>query len=145
MSLRLNYQTAAPKALQAMFAMQKYVNESSLEARLRHLIVTRVSQINGCAFCLDMHTREALDDGDTIQRLAVLSAWHDTPYFEPHERAALAFAEAVTRIADKGVSDEIYEEVARHFDEKQIVELLITINTINSWNRLSISTGVQPK
>jgi AhpD family alkylhydroperoxidase len=144
MSARINYQAVNPAAVQAMYGMQKFVRETSLPPSLVDLIVTRVSQINGCAFCLDMHTREAIARGEKPVRLFTLSAWHDTPFFTPEERAALAFIECVALIHKRGVPDDIYEEAARHYSEAQIVELIMVVNTISGWNRLSISTGTQP-
>src|ERR1051325_2159492 len=108
MKNRLDYQQIAPGAAQAMSALEAYVRQSGLERSLLHLIKTRASQINGCAFCLDMHTREAREDGETEERLYVLSAWRETADYTERERAALAWTEAVTRIADGHVPDDVY-------------------------------------
>ncbi|RYG67798.1 carboxymuconolactone decarboxylase family protein [bacterium] len=144
MSQRLNFQKADSAAYRALSGVQAYVASSSLPKPLLHLIFTRVSQINGCAFCLDMHTREALHDGEDPQRLYTLSAWRETSFFTAQEQAALALAEHVTRISEHGVPDAIYNEVTKHFEEEQIVPLLVAICTINTWNRMVISTGTQP-
>lgn len=144
MSLRLDFKNADPAAYRALGGVQAYVSNSNIPKPLQHLIFTRVSQINGCAFCLDMHTREALADGEDPQRLFTLSAWRETSFFTEQEKAALALAEHVTRVSEHGVPDEIYNEVKRHFEENQIVPLLMTICTINTWNRMVISTGTQP-
>src|SRR5919112_2491893 len=118
MKTRLDYGKAAPGSVQAMYKLQKYVDESGLEEGLVELVKTRVSQINGCAFCIDMHTKDARAAGETEQRLYALSAWRETPFFTDRERAALTWAEAVTRIGD-GVSDALYAEVRQQFDEKE--------------------------
>jgi AhpD family alkylhydroperoxidase len=102
------------------------------------------SQINGCAFCLDMHTRELRKMGETEERIYLLSAWREAPIYTDKERAALELTEAVTRISEQGVPQELYERVQAHFDEKEFVTLIMAINTINAWNRLAISTGMFP-
>ncbi len=144
MSLRIDFTNADPAAYRALSGTQEYLAASEISKSLRHLIFTRASQINGCAFCLDMHTREALADGESPQRLYTLSAWRETFFFTEEERAVLALTECVTRVSEGGVPDAVYEEVARHFEPKQIIQLLVAICTINSWNRMVISTGTQP-
>jgi AhpD family alkylhydroperoxidase len=144
MTSRINYKTIDPAAYRALGGVEKYVRSSGLSESLLHLIYSRVSQINGCSFCLEMHTREARAAGETEQRLYTLSVWHDTQFFSDAECAALSLAEHVTRIGEKGVPDEVYEEVARHFDDSQIGSLLMAIGAINFWNRMSISFGLQP-
>jgi AhpD family alkylhydroperoxidase len=144
MSQRLDYQNVDPAATAALFGMEKYVRGSSLDRKLINLLYIRVSQINGCAFCLDMHLKEAAESGENQQRLWSLSAWRETPFFEEHERAALALAEHITLVAEKGVPDDIYAEAARHFSQEQIIQLLMAITTINGWNRVSLTAGRQP-
>ena len=131
---------AAPGAYEAMLGLERYLKSSSIEERLLHLIKLRASQINGCAYCLDMHSKDARAAGESEQRIYVLSAWREAPFYTPRERAALAWAEAVTRIS-AGVTDELYESVREHFSEKELVDLTLAIVTINGWNRLAISLG----
>ncbi|MDR7317787.1 AhpD family alkylhydroperoxidase [Brevibacillus nitrificans] len=142
MKARMNYRSANPQAFQAMIKLEGYVQECGLEKSLMELIKIRASQINGCAFCLDMHTKDARKLGETEQRIYLLSAWREAAFYTDAERAALALTEAVTTISVGGVSDELYEEVRKHFDEKQFVSLIMAINVINAWNRLAITTGM---
>ena len=133
-----------PAALQAMMGLERYVRNSKIHQTLIELIKIRASQINRCAFCIDMHTKDARQAGETEQRLYALSAWKETPFFTPQERAVLALTEAVTRIGNNGVPDTVYEEVSCHFTPDQIAQLLMAIVTINAWNRISITTRVVP-
>jgi len=137
---RLDYARVAPGAVHAMYALQQYTQSSGLEHSLLELVKLRSSEINGCAYCLDMHSKDARAAGETEQRIYVLSAWREAPFYTPRERAALAWTEAVTLIPN-GVTDELYESVREHFDEKELVDLTLAIVTINGWNRLSISLG----
>lgn len=143
MKKRLNYQSAAPGALKGMLELEKFVHSSGLERRLYHLIKTRASQINGCAYCLDMHTKDARKAGETEQRLYLLSAWRETAMFSDRERAALAWTEAMTLISENDMSDELYEQVTQHFSEQEVVALSMAIIAINGWNRLAISFRVE--
>ena len=138
MEERLDYAKAAPGAYQAMLGIESYVRRCGLEHALLELVKTRVSQINGCAYCLDMHTQEARAAHETEQRLYLLPAWREAPFYSERERAALAWAEAVTQISAGGVSDDLYVEVRRHFDEKALVDLTLAIIGINGWNRLAV-------
>jgi AhpD family alkylhydroperoxidase len=122
----------------AMFTLSIEV-ASKLEPALFELVKIRASQLNGCAYCIDMHTKEARLAGETEQRIYALSAWRETPFFTDRERAALEWTETVTRIADTHVPDEIYERVAKHFNEEELVALTFAVVVINSWNRLSVS------
>ncbi|RYG35680.1 carboxymuconolactone decarboxylase family protein [bacterium] len=131
-------------AYKTLMGVAQYVGATEIEPKLRHLIDIRTSQINGCAFCLDMHIREARAAGESDQRIELVPVWHETSIYTPAERAALALTEKVTRIADGGVPDELEAELREHFSEKQIVQLLMTIIHINAWNRLAVSTGMQP-
>jgi len=144
MEARLHYREANPEAFQTMLKLEGYVRQSGLDPSLYELIKIRASQINGCAFCLDMHTRDARVRGESEQRIYLLSAWREAPFYTDKERAALELTEAVTRISEQGVPQEVYERVRAHFDEKEYVTLIMAINTINAWNRLSISTGMFP-
>ncbi|NMM84676.1 carboxymuconolactone decarboxylase [Rhodococcus sp. SRB_17] len=143
MKQRINYQKAAPGAFQAMLGLEKYVRQSGLEPALLELVKTRVSQINGCAYCLDMHTQDARAAGETEQRLYLLAAWRETGLYSERERAALAWAEAVTQLAGHGVPDAVYDEVRSQFEEKALVDLTLAIVAINGWNRLAVPFGVQ--
>jgi AhpD family alkylhydroperoxidase len=138
MEPRLDLAKLAPGARVAMWGLEKFVRESGLEAPLLELVRTRASQMNGCAFCLDMHTKDARAGGETEQRLYTLSTWRETPFFTDRERAALEWTEAVTDIATSHASDELYERVLKQFSETELVSLTIAIVAINGWNRLAI-------
>jgi len=144
MEQRLNYAKIAPDALKAMLELEKYVHGSGLERSLYELVKTRASQINGCAYCLDMHTKDARKAGETEQRLHVLSAWRETPFFTERERAALEWTEALTLISDNDVPDSLYDSVREYFNEKEMVALTTAIVAINGWNRLAISFRTVP-
>jgi len=138
---RLSVHGVDPKATQAVLGLEKYVQSSGLDKRLYELVKIRASQLNGCAFCLDMHNRDARAGGEDQRRLDVLSAWREAPdLFTAPERAALAFTESVTLIADGGVPDDVWAEVREHFDEAGAVHLLMAAAVINVWNRLAVST-----
>jgi AhpD family alkylhydroperoxidase len=121
-----------------MYGLERYVRGCGLEASLLELIKMRASQINGCAFCLDMHSKDARAAGETEQRLYLLNAWPEAPCYTERERAALAWTEALTLVADDQVPDEVYEEVSQHFSEKELVDLSLAVVAINGWNRLAI-------
>lgn len=143
MEPRLHYASLAPEPLEIMKGLETYIANCGLEYSLIELVKTRVSQINGCAFCLDMHTKDARAAGETEQRLYMLSAWRESPFYNDRERAALAWAEAVTLI-HQDVSDELYEETRRHFTEKELVDLNWAVAAINSWNRQAVSFRTVP-
>lgn len=138
MAERIDYKKVAPGAFQAMLGLETYVHQSALEPALLELVKMRVSQINGCAYCLDMHAKDARAAGETEQRLYLLNAWREAPFYSARERAALAWAEAVTVLAGQGVADAVYEEVRSQFDEKALVDLTLAIVAINGWNRLAV-------
>ena len=145
MQPRLEAQKVAPGAFHAMLTLEEYVRKSSrLEPSILHLVRMRASQINGCAYCLDMHSKDARAEGETEQRLYALSAWRETPFFTDRERAALAWTEAVTLVGQDHVPDSVYEEVRQRFSEEELVNLTMAIVTINGWNRLCISFRVVP-
>ena len=144
MTVRFDLGSVEPKAMQAMMGLERYVRSSGIDRTLIELIKVRASQINRCAFCIDMHTKDARHAGETEQRLYALSAWEETPFFTPQERAALALTEAVTHIGENGVTEALYAEVSQYFSPKQIAQLLMAIVVINGWNRLSISTRMLP-
>jgi len=136
---RLNAYTAAPDAMKALVAVETYIQQCGLEKSLVELVKMRASQINGCAYCLSVHSHDARRNGETEQRLYVLPAWRETQFFTPRERAALAWTEALTLIAETNAPDDVYEEVQRQFNEKEIVDLTTLVGMINLWNRLAIS------
>lgn len=143
-SQRIKYTEVAPAGYKAMAGLEQYARNSGLEHSLLELVKTRASQINGCAFCLDMHTHDARAAGETEQRLYTLSAWAETPFFTDRERAALAWTETVTRVADTGVPDAVYEQARKQFSEKELVDLTLAIVAINGWNRLAVSFRTVP-
>jgi len=138
MQPRLNYRNVSPGALQAMLGLETYLAKSSLERSLLNLIKMRASQINGCAYCLDMHSKDARAEGETEQRLYALDAWRETPFYSPRERAALAWTEALTLISETHAPDEVYREVRAQFSEQEVADLTLAIVAINGWNRISI-------
>lgn len=139
MEQRINYQKTASGAFKAMLAMENHVRQCGLEHSLLELVKTRASQINGCAFCIDMHTKDARAAGETEQRLYGLSAWRETPFYSERERAALELTEAVTLITNSGVPDALHQKVREHFSEEETVNLVAAIIAINGWNRLAIT------
>jgi AhpD family alkylhydroperoxidase len=141
---RLNYGKAAPGVLRAMGALENYNRESGIEPELRELVKLRASQINGCAYCVDMHYLDARANGETEQRLSALVAWQETPFFTDRERAALLWTEKVTLISLDHVPDEVFEQVRQHFTDEELVNLTLIIATINAWNRLSVSFRAMP-
>jgi len=138
MQPRLDYKKLAPKAVEALYAVERYVRDSGLEPGLLELVKLRASQINGCAYCVDMHTKDARARGETEQRLYAVAVWKEAPFFTERERAALAWAEAVTLVSRGHVPDEIYEKARREFDEKQLIDLTMAVIAINGWNRLAV-------
>ena len=142
MKARLNYQSAT-EALKGMYLVEHYIHHSGLEESLVHLVKMRASQINGCAYCLDMHSKDARAMGETEQRLYVLDAWEEAPFYSERERAALALTDAVTKITEGHVPDEVWERAASQFNEPELVALLFALITINAWNRLAITTRAE--
>lgn len=138
MSYRIEYTKIAPKAFHAMLGLEKYLHNCELEASLLDLVKMRASQINGCAYCLDMHSKDARAAGETEQRLYLLDAWRESPFYSERERAALAWTEALTLIADSHAPDDVFELAQQNFTEKELVDLSLAIVSINGWNRLSI-------
>lgn len=144
MEPRIDFTKHAHEAQKAMFSLEKYISDSGLHHKLIHLLQMRASQINGCAYCIDMHSKDARSLGETEQRLYGLDAWRETPYYTERERAALAWTETITLVSATHVPDDVYGEVAKHFSEKEIVDLTIVVSTINMWNRLAISMRAVP-
>jgi AhpD family alkylhydroperoxidase len=141
---RLDYQKASPEAVQAMYQLERYVRNSGLDSKLRELIKIRASQMNGCAYCIDMHTKDARALGETEQRIYALNAWRETSFYTDKERAALAWTEALTNIQQGHAPDEVYEETSHHFAESELMSLTLAITTINAWNRIAIGFRVVP-
>jgi AhpD family alkylhydroperoxidase len=144
MQPRINFKQAAPDAYAAMSGLQGYVNKCGLEHSLLELVKMRASQINGCAFCIAMHSANAVKAGESNERLHLLAAWRETDLYTPRERAALAWTEALTVIAGKEVSDELYDEARKQFSEKELVDLTHAVIAINGWNRICIALRVPP-
>ncbi len=144
MTARLNYSNVMPEAIKGMLELEKFVATSDLERQLYELVKTRASQINGCAYCLDMHTKDARKAGETEQRLYALNAWRETPFYTLRERAALAWTEALTLISENEIPDSLYQEMLEHFSEKELITLTMAIVAINGWNRLSIAFKTVP-
>jgi AhpD family alkylhydroperoxidase len=140
---RLSPAKIAPEGYKALRGVETYIRQCGLEQRLIELVKMRASQINGCAYCLAMHSRDARHGGESEQRLYLLGAWHESSLYTPRERAALAWTEAVTGIADTHAPDDVYEALPPHFSEKEIADLTILIGMINLWNRLAISLRYQ--
>lgn len=140
MEQRMDMYKVNREAYQAMAALEKYGTSTSISPKMKELIKIRASQINGCAFCLNMHTKDARKLGETEQRIYGLNAWREAPYYTPEERAVLALTEAVTLVAETHVPDDVYEEAKKVFDDKQISEIIMLIVTVNSWNRIAIAT-----
>jgi AhpD family alkylhydroperoxidase len=145
MSMRIDYDKVAPEMVKAMLELEKLVSSSPLEKSLVDLIKLRVSQINGCAYCVEYHSTDARKRGETERRLQAVCVWQESPVFTDSERAALAWAEAITLISKTHVPDDIYQQVRKYFDEKATVDLTMAIITINSWNRLAVSFRKIPK
>lgn len=138
MTKRIDYGTVSREGLAALGKLEAYVMHSGLERSLLELVKTRTSQLNHCAYCIDMHTKDARAAGETEQRLYALSAWREAPFYTERERSALEWTEALTLISQNDVSDELYLRVRQHFNEKELVDLTLGIATINAWNRLSV-------
>jgi AhpD family alkylhydroperoxidase len=135
---RLEYARIAPEAVRAQRGLESYVHGSGLEPSLVELVKLRASMINGCAYCVDMHTKDARLAGETEQRLYAVAVWHETPFFTPRERAALSWTDALTDLAHQDVSDDLFRAVRVHFDERELVDLTMAVIAINGWNRLAV-------
>lgn len=144
MEPRIDFYRLSPEGYKAMLGLERYLSTSKVESKLLHLLKLRVSQMNGCAYCLDMHWKDLQAEGESDQRMYSLDAWRETPYYSDRERAALAWAEAVTDIGDGHAPDEVFEEARQYFSEQELADLTLAIATINSWNRISIAFRVVP-
>lgn len=139
MKQRLQFFAKAPELMEQVRALNVAVEASGLEKSLLHLVKLRASQINGCSFCVDMHSKEALHDGEKLQRVLLVSAWKESPLYSERERAAFAWTDTVTLIAKEGVPDALYEATLKHFSEEELTRLTVAIGVINVWNRLCVS------
>jgi AhpD family alkylhydroperoxidase len=142
--MRIDVEHLAPAALRAVFGVEQYVRGSGLESTLVHLVKLRTSYLNGCAYCVDMHTKDARLEGETEQRLYAVPVWRETPFFTPRERAALAWTETVTELGRTGVPDSAFEEAREHFTELELVNLTMAVIAINAWNRLAVTFRREP-
>lgn len=143
MQKRVSIYDTEPNAYKAMMGLETYVRHAGIDHKLLHLIKIRASQVNGCAYCINMHTTDARKDGETEQRIYALNAWRETPYFTDEERAVLAFTEAVTLIVNH-VPDDVYTEMTKFFDEQKIAQIIVAIAAINAWNRMGIAANLMP-
>jgi len=139
-----NYAKLGANFFRTLYQLQQEVDKSGIDPKFLDLIKIRASQINGCAYCIDMHTIDARAHGETEQRIYALNAWREGPFFDDRERAVLEFTEAVTRVSETHVPDEVFDEVRQHFSEQEILSLTIAVATINTWNRLAITVRAQP-
>jgi AhpD family alkylhydroperoxidase len=144
MESRIDYMKSSRGGYQAMLGLEKYLEQCGLEQQLIHLIKLRVSQINGCAFCIDMHWKDLRSIGEQEQRLYGLDAWEESQYYTERERAAFKWAEAITNVRDGHVPDHVYEEVRKQFSDKELADLTLAVATINAWNRLAIAARSVP-
>ena len=136
---RIDYYKVAPGGVKAVYGLEQYLRGSELEPALIELVKLRASLMNGCAYCVDLHTKDARAKGETEQRLFAVPVWRETPFFSPRERAALAWTEAVTDIGHRGVGDALYDEARAQFTEKELVDLTVAVIAINAWNRLAVT------
>ncbi len=144
MKPRIDHAAAAPEALRAILKLDQYVStQSGLDPRLLHLIKLRASQLNGCAYCVDMHTKEARRDGQSEQWIALVCAWRESAVFDARERTVLAWTDALTKLGENGASDDVFEPLREHFTDAEIVKLSVAIGTINLWNRIAIGFQAQ--
>src|SRR3954467_9461007 len=144
MSARIDFTKVDPNAPKAMFGLEQFVRNSGLDHKLVLLVKLRASYINGCSYCVDMHSKDARAEGETEQRIYAVPVWRETPFFTPRERAALEWAETVTKIAERGVPDDVYESVHSQFTDEEMVNLTMAVVAINGWNRLAIAFAAEP-
>ena len=144
MEKRINISETEPQAFKAMLGLENYLANTQLSQKDKELIKIRASQINGCAFCIDMHTKDALKYGETTQRIFLLNAWRETNLFTDEEKIILSMTEEITLISNHGLSDESYQKALAYFDKNQIAQIIMAIITINAWNRIAISAQLEP-
>lgn len=140
MEKRIDIQELEPKAYTAMFALEKYLKSTDIDAQIRELIKIRASQINGCAYCIEMHTEEAIGRGENQKRIFALSAWRESPLFNSREKAALQMTEEISLISKKGLTSKTYDTAKEHFSDNEIAQIIMQIGTINIWNRIAVAT-----
>ncbi len=140
MEERIRVNDLEPESYKAMYGLEKYLNSTSLSKSLRELIKIRASQINGCAFCIDMHTKDALEFGETNRRIFAISAWWESPLFDEKEKTALQMTDEITKISDKGLTSETYKRAKANFSDNEIAQIIMAISVINVWNRIAVST-----
>lgn len=140
MEERIRINELEPDSYKAMYAIEKYLNSTGMSKSLKEIIKIRASQINGCAFCIDMHTKDALENGETPRRIFAISAWWESPLFDAKERAALQMTDEITKIADKGLTTETYKLAKANFSDNEIAQIIMAISVINVWNRIAVST-----
>lgn len=143
MEQRINIQQLEPNAYKALFELSKYLDKTSLSEKLRHLIKIRASQINGCAYCIELHTAEALKKGEAQNRIFALSAWWESPLFSEEERALLAVTDEITHISKKGLTEDTFQKAKNYFSDNEIAQIILQISEINIWNRVAVSTHMQ--
>jgi AhpD family alkylhydroperoxidase len=143
MEPRIDFNKASPEAVRAVYALEKFIHTSGIDRRLIHLIKLRASQLNGCAYCVDMHVKEARKDGESEQRLHLLSVWRESPLYSEQERAVLAWTESLTNLSQTKAPDEDFEPLRRFFSDEEITKLTVVISTINVWNRLAVGLRAQ--
>lgn len=144
MTLRMNHSSVNPNAFKSLLALEQSAKNSGLDHKLYELIKLRASQVNGCSYCVDMHAKDLLSMGESTERLLLLPMWREVPIYSEAERAVLELTECVTKLHEAGVPDDVYARVREHFDEKEYVDLILAISTINAWNRIGVSTGMFP-
>jgi len=144
MDLRMNHQNANPEAIKAMLGLEQFIQNSGLDRKLYEWIKLRASQINGCSYCIDMHAKDLLKMGESMEKITLLTVWHEVPHFSEEERAVLELTEHATKLSEAGIPRTVYDRVRTHFSEKQFIDLIMAINTINAWNRIGVSTGLYP-
>jgi len=144
MEMRMNSRSVNPEAYKALLGLEQFIQNSGLDRKLYEWIKLRASQINGCAYCIDMHAKDLISMGESVEKVMLLTAWREAPHFSDEERAVLELTEYATKLSEAGVPREVYDRVLAHFNEKQFVDLIMAINAINSWNRIGVSTGLFP-
>ncbi len=144
MTLRMNHRSVNPNAFKSLLALEQSAKNSGLDHKLYELIKLRTSQVNGCSYCVDMHAKDLLSMGESTERLLLLPMWREVPIYSEAERAVLELTECVTKLHEAGVPDDVYARVREHFSEKEYVDLILAISTINAWNRIGVSTGMFP-
>jgi len=144
MDLRLEYRSANPEAFKALLKLEQYVQNSSIDHLLIEWIKLRASFINGCSFCIDMHAKDLIKLGVSVEKIMLVTVWHEVPHFTEEERAVLELTEYVTKLSEAGLPRDVYDRVRKHFGEKEFVDLIMAINAINSWNRIGVATGLFP-